>query len=1003
LIKLIPVFFSIFLFGFGGNYFTPKTFTGFFDTSGTTNIQNGSGNWDFSTSNFSYDTTNYTQTKFVSGSTAAFGRAGSLNPAGTVSVSGTQIIGGLLFDTVPGNYTITAGNLTCAYPSCTITNNGDGTIASTIIGNAGWTKTGASTLNLTAANTYTGGTSVTGGTLNIGGGGSTGSIPLTPLTVNLGSLLKFQYNNAFTPTPLTVAGNLEYTTTNILTLPAGTYDANQILMNGSYVNINGNLVISAGAGGATINGNHATLAGITSSTNRSITTNGNVTFFGTTGGGNFIDGISLAGNYVATNGILTFDGNAGASGAYGVESGVSGGWAGSISINGNVTFKGSGGTARNSDLNVGPITGQGNLTLIGRSKGLNTLSTFNGVGGPLNVTLQTTAGGINQILGSGTDNTNNGNYTINSAGDILFGTRTINAGTGDISITSGTNTTINGNTTLNGNNLSFGNNNDVIINDGFTLNVGAGGTIPGIVSGLGAFTKSGTGVLTLSNTNTYSGVTSITGGTLVFQKRYPSSSIVLSGTGILELATPNPGLTDYPGGTISGTGRINKTGPGQARWGFVTLNMSLNPGSLLDIQEGSLDAGSGADDIWENNRSSLNVATGASLAEITYGPSVFDALTGGGSIGTNSAPGPGPHTITVGINNHAAGVYNAAGTATFSGTLTGDGSLIKVGTGNQILIGNSPFTGTTTISEGTLTLGDGIVTGNIIPQSNKIVDNAALIYNTLSNITHSGVISGTGIFTKEGTGTLTLSGANTYSGNTTISNGNLTISSNTAYASPNYSIANGATLEYAIAVGGDHCEGSITYSGAGKLVKSGAGQVRWCGSSTFNLAAGSLIDVQGGSFDAGSGANDNYSGNRSSLNVATGATLAEITYDPAVFDAVTGGGSIQMHGTSSFTLGINNHAAGVYNTAGTATFSGILSQTGKLIKVGTGTQILSGNNTFSGGIELQGGTIRAGHINGFGTGAVNCLTPCTSATCRVERNGQAANTVNSGGLCTVVP
>lgn len=491
MIRLIPIFFSSLLVGFGGNFFTPKTLTGYFDTAATTNIQNGSGNWDFSTSNFSYNTTNYTQTKFVSGSTAAFGRSGSSNGAGTVTVSGTQSIGGLLFDTVPsGNYTITGGNLSCIYPSCTITNNVDSAIASTIIGNAGWTKSGVGILTLAATNTYSGGTTVSGGTLNIGGGGSTGSIPLSPLTVNLGSLLKFQYNNAFTPTPLSVAGNLEYTTTNILSLPAGTYGANQILMNGTYVNIAGNLVINASAGGAIINGNGPASAGVYSSASRNITTNGNITFFGTSSAGSFIDGISAAGNYVATNGTLTFDGTAGASGAYGFENGVSGGWAGTISINGNVTFKGTGGTTRNSDLNVGPISGQGNLTLVGRSKGLNTVANFTGTGGPLNILLQTTAGGMNGILNSGTDNTNNGNYTIDSAANIVFGNRTINAGTGNISITAGattsTSTNFSGNTTLNANNLSFGNNNGIGIDSGITLTIGAGGTIPGIISGGGA-------------------------------------------------------------------------------------------------------------------------------------------------------------------------------------------------------------------------------------------------------------------------------------------------------------------------------------------------------------------------------------------------------------------------------------------------------------------------------------------------------------------------------------
>ena len=231
----------------------------------------------------------------------------------------------------------------------------------------------------------------------------------------------------------------------------GTFTGGTLTATGTNILVNGALTINAGSGGATITGSSSTAAGITSNTSQNITASGNVTFVGISTAGSFVDGISLAGTYTDNSGTLTFDGTAAASGAYGIECGVSGSWAGSISVFGNVVFKGTGGTTRTSDLNVGPVTGNGNVTLVGRLKGLNSVATFTSTNSlPLNVSLQTTAGGIGGLLNSGTDNTGNGSYTINAAGAVTLSGRIINAGTGAISLTSGTGYSVTGNISLTG-------------------------------------------------------------------------------------------------------------------------------------------------------------------------------------------------------------------------------------------------------------------------------------------------------------------------------------------------------------------------------------------------------------------------------------------------------------------------------------------------------------------------------------------------------------------------
>ena len=62
-------------------------------------------------------------------------------------------------------------------PGGTIDTNGnDATLAQAIAGTGALTKSGAGTLTLTGANVHSGGTTIAAGTLQIGNGGTTGSL-----------------------------------------------------------------------------------------------------------------------------------------------------------------------------------------------------------------------------------------------------------------------------------------------------------------------------------------------------------------------------------------------------------------------------------------------------------------------------------------------------------------------------------------------------------------------------------------------------------------------------------------------------------------------------------------------------------------------------------------------------------------------------------------------------------------------------------------------------------
>jgi autotransporter-associated beta strand protein len=298
---------------------------------------------------------------------------------------------------------------------------------------------------------------------------------------------------------------------------------------------------------------------------------------------------------------------------------------------------------------------------------------------------------------------------------------------------------------------------------------------------------------------------------------------------------------------------------------------------------------------------------------------------------------------------------------TFAAALaSAGGTLAKLGPGTLTLTGANSFNGVTTISAGTLQIGAGGGSGAI---SGDIVNDGALVFDRTGTLSQSGVISGSGPLTKRGAGTVTLGGANTYTGATTVSAGVLVLSGSSS--SPAFTVASGATLDFDTSAGSRDALVSATFAGAGTFRKSGGNTLSWSAQpATFALAADSLIDVEGGTFEA---ANTNWAGNLSSLHVASGATFAGEGAAVRV-DVLTGAGTITAHFDGSnkvVTFGVNN---------GSGTFAGTLADSdtaiGQFVKVGTGTQELTGISTFGGGLVIQGGTVLANNnpLDGSATG-----------------------------------
>ena len=219
-------------------------------------------------------------------------------------------------------------------------------------------------------------------------------------------------------------------------------------------------------------------------------------------------------------------------------------------------------------------------------------------------------------------------------------------------------------------------------------------------------------------------------------------------------------------------------------------------------------------------------------------------------------------------------------------------------------------------------------------------------------------LSGTDGLAKTGAGTLVLQGGAGPGGASTVAGGMLALRN--GYSAPSFDIAGGAVLQL------DHATdlnlASASFTGAGTLRKTGPGQAVWGSSiATFALAPGALIDIQGGSFVAGSFANENWSNNRSDLHVAAGAVFKTVEANVRL-DRITGEGTL---GTGFAGAGYQNLTVGI--EGGSSRFDGVIANTddnpsfvGNLVKQGGGTLTLTNTSTYRGSTTIAAGTLQLG-------------------------------------------
>jgi autotransporter-associated beta strand protein len=231
-----------------------------------------------------------------------------------------------------------------------------------------------------------------------------------------------------------------------------------------------------------------------------------------------------------------------------------------------------------SNSSVGSLAGAGSVVTTGPGGGLafgydNTSTTFSGViSGP---------GGIDKH-GSGTQtlggqNTYTGGVTNINGGTLLLATDNALPSTADVNLTPGVGTTLGlgANHILTIAALRGGDStNNVKLGTG-TLTIQDNEPSPnsfnGIISGTGSLVKTGSGTQLLGGNNTYTGSTTINGGTLEIDGSQSQSAVtvaagaVLSGTGtvgsVTVLGTLRPGSLANLTGTLFVAGNVTFSGP----------------------------------------------------------------------------------------------------------------------------------------------------------------------------------------------------------------------------------------------------------------------------------------------------------------------------------------------------------------------------------------------------------------------------------------------------------
>ncbi len=552
-----------------------------------------------------------------------------------------------------------------------------------------------------------------------------------------------------------------------------------------------------------------------------------------------------------------------------------------------------------------------------------------------------------------------------------------------------------------------------------------------------------------------------------YSSRFSSNSGLTIDTNGLTI-TFGSALVGFANGiTVAGGGTLNLNGANSSYSG----NTIVNSGTTVTLEN---IAALGT--FYLTNNGTVNVASGTTNISIP-------SLAGSGILNLSNLAGtPAAVTATIGSSGYDT---------SYSGAITGLGIVTKIGNGNLTLSGNNSYAGGTNVNAGYITLNSQSALGgysggsySIARVGSIVFGGGTLVYSSSNTNDYSSVFTNSGTQTikidtgsqsvlfasvigasshttenislvKYGDGTLTLSGNNTYTGGTTVNRGVLQVSGNgiaggyanglgsgdvtiCAYSCNNgtgswdgvyartsqviYWLASGSTI-----INNFNLSGSavLTSKGSSNTYSGNLALTQYGGYSPSYTATGSFTQIISGNITGSSaftlnksdgsgvptfnlsGLNNTFSGG---LSVSSGNLVANGS-SSSVFGTgvltVNSGGNVTASSTTTainisgiagggtITLTNGNTQAITMTFTGSSinTYSGSISGLGFLVMNGSGRQILSGANSYQGTTTISSGVLQFGTVSSLYNGDTTNWIPS-----KISVASGATLAVNYGGV-----
>ena len=912
---------------------------------------------------------------------------------GQMTNSSTLTVNGGTFDMTATSGTLGAlvlngGSIVGSGTSTSLTDFAmqSGTVSASLAGSVGLNKTTTGSVTLAGSNSYTGTTTVSGGTLildSTNGSAVSGNL----LSITSGSVQLNRSNQIATTASVQVAGGTLAMGANSNTVTGVQLASGAILGSGTLTSFSA-FDVQSGTAGAVLAG----AVGLNKTTSGTATLTGSNTYTGTTtvSAGTLIlnatGAPSVAGNLTVNGGVaqLAQSNQIKTTSNVAVSSGT-------------LAMQNFSNTVNGVQITGGAITGSGTLS---------SATAFDVQAGTISATLGGTQNLVKTTSGTATLSGSNvyTGLTDVQGGTLILNTTGAPAVAGALKVSGGIAQLAQSNqiksdqtVTVTSGSLALGANNNTVAGVQMTGGaiVGTGtltsttafdlqsGTAGASLAGAVGLNKTSTGSVTLAGSNSYTGTTSVNGGTLILDSangQAVSGGLLAITSGSVQLNRSNQivssGSVQVAGGTLALGANSNSVNGLQITAGAITGSGTLTSANTVDAQAGTIGA------------------TLAGAAGLTK--------TGGGTVTLT-----GSNTYT-GLTDVQAGtlVLNTTGAPAISGSLRVSGGIAQLNQNDQI-----KTTGGITVNSGTLNLQNFNNTVNIVHITGGAIVGSGTLTSASAFDVQAGTISaslgGSVGLIKSTSGTATLSGSNVYTGLTDVQAGTLILNTTGAPAIAGPLQVSGGIAQFNQSNQIKTTSGVLVTSGTLSIlgfnntvagVQLAGGAIQGTGgtltdASNFDVRAGSVSAILGGSVGlikttAGTvtltGANT-YTG---LTDVQAGLLVLNSGAGPAVAGNLSvNGGTVQ--------LGQNNQ---IKNTSSVVVTSGTLDMQGHTntvsgVQVAGGSVVGSGTLTSTTAFDLQSGYIGASLAGSVGANKTTAGTVTLAGS-----NSYTGTTTVSGGL-----